>query len=406
MTAVLDSGEGVLMVLDGYFPTTGGGGAESQVRTLALRMRQRKLAVRVVTPMLREGRLIERESVEGIPVLRIRYPAIRVLGGLIMLSRLAWLLYRERDNYSAIHAHVAKNLAAVCAVMGRMLDKPVVVKLTGMLELQHGILAPDGDNLHRRLLRWAIRRSTWVQATSQRIRRGLLERGFDPLQVRTVPNAIDVLRFRPDAQARSVVRAELDVPSGTIVAVYAGRLATEKGVEQLVRAWQGATDGRDDAVLWMIGEGELRPILERQLQQASPTGRIRLLGSRHDIERYLAAADFAVLPSLAEGLSNSLLEYMATGLPTVGTRVSGTEDLIVSGVTGELVEPGDSASLEAGLRTMLATDPVERGRQGRTARTAMVDTASIDRVVETLAGLYGMPFPEPRGAPEARAQAA
>lgn len=397
MTAALDPAEGVLMVLDGYFPSAGGGGAESQVRTLSLRMIERRVSVRVVTPMLRAGRQVECESVDGIPVHRIRYPQVRLLGSLVMLVRLALLLVRERHRYSAIHAHVAKNLAAICAVVGRALGKPVVVKLTGMLELEHGILA--ADTLHRRLLRRAIRSATWVQATSQRIRAQLLRCGFDEFQVRTVPNAIDTARFGGVPARRAAVRRELRIAPGDLVGVYCGRLEPEKGVALLVEAWAAALGARQDAWLLLVGEGRLRPRIEADLARLGLLQRVLLLGARDEVERYLDGADFAVLPSFAEGLSNSLLECMASALPVVGTRVSGTEDLVRDGETGWLIEPRDPRGLEAALRAVADEPRAVLRARGDAARRRIAEYASLDRVVETLAALYGMPFPEPPPAP-------
>ncbi len=167
---------GVVMVLDSVFPTAGGGGAEFQVKTLAKRLLADGVPVLVVVPRVTYGPQSAEDMVEGIPVRRIVYPHIRGIGSLIMLIKLAWLLIRERHNYPAIHAHVARNMAAVSSLVGLLSGRRVVVKLTGLLEMQHGILS----NRHGQttLLRIAIRRATWVQATSSRIQRLLLYRGF------------------------------------------------------------------------------------------------------------------------------------------------------------------------------------------------------------------------------------
>jgi glycosyltransferase involved in cell wall biosynthesis len=386
------------MVLDSNYPPTGGGGAEFQVRTLARYFQSRGIAVEIIVPMVRYGPQVADEHVDGVPVHRIRYPDLRLIGGAVMLVRLAARLFVRRHRYAAVHVHIAHRMAAVASVVGALLGKPVIVKLTGLQELEHGILAPGADDVMQRLTRWGVQRASWIQATSTRIRKALLARGFDGARVVAIPNAVDAERFRPSATGRASIRQALGVPVSRRVVVYSGRLEIEKGVHDLIAAWAQCA-GDADAELWLIGSGSRLESLRSELVRFGVETSVRLLGAHDRTEQYLVGADASVLPSHNEGLSNSLLEAMACGLPVVGTRVSGTEDFVEPMVTGMLVEPRDVAGLATSLGRMLVLSPGDLARYGDNARARIESCASIDRVAALLIEHYGLGgLPAGRGA--------
>lgn len=111
----------VLMVMESIFPSKGGGGAESQVRTLGMHLPARGIGVSVLVPMAAHGLQVSDAVVDGIPVHRIAYPKVPLFGGGVMLVKLAVQLFRRRHEYHFIHGHIAGNMSAVCCVMGRLL---------------------------------------------------------------------------------------------------------------------------------------------------------------------------------------------------------------------------------------------------------------------------------------------
>ncbi|HZZ92463.1 MAG TPA: glycosyltransferase family 4 protein [Usitatibacter sp.] len=386
----------VLLVLEATFPREGGGGAESQVFTLARCLAARGLRIVVVVPRVAEGPQALRETIEHFEVVRIPYPRTRVLGGIVLLARLAALLVAWRGRYSAIHAHIAHNMAATSTVVGRLLGKPVFVKITGVHEIHGGILDPR-PRLSVRLRRWALRRATRMQATSTRISRLLVDRGFGPAQVALLPNGVDTARFARRSR-NAALRGELcgDAPR---VGIFVGRLSPEKALFLLLDAWARAFDPR--ACLLLVGEGPLRDELGARARELGIASQVVFAGHRADVGDLLSTADFAILPSHGEGLSNALLEYMAAELPVVGSRVSGTEDF-VEAAHGWLFEPGDGAGLERALRAVSAMPDADLRRMGLAARDRVESLASLDAVTGRLLSLYGL---EPAG-PLAAAQAA
>lgn len=380
----------VLMVLESNFPVIGGGGAESQVRTLALRLRERGHRVTVLTP-LRDPELAPARigRHEGIPVLRIAYPRIRLFGSLVLWLRLLAFLARHGRRYDAWHVHIAHHLGALTTMMGRRVGRTVVVKISGWWELKKGLLRDDGGFVARVGQRW-LRGAHALQAISHRIEAELLRHGFARERIVALPNAIDMRRFG----VRAAPPAE-----GVPTAVFVGRLVPEKGLGVLLDAWAAAfpQDGR--ARLRLVGAGPLEASLRAQAERLGIAAQVEFLGHRSDVEGLLREADFGVLTSTIEGLSNTLLEFMASCLPVVASRVSGSEDFVVDGRNGWLFEPGDRDALANCLG-----DAVARGRDGLyrlgcNARADVAGRADLDVVVDRLLALYRGDDPARIGAP-------
>ena len=379
--------QGVLTVLEGTYPRHGGGGAESQVLTLTTRLQKSGVPVSVVVPRVADGPQATRDEVAGVPVVRIAYPRVKLVGGAVMLCRLATHLWRRRRDYEVIHAHIAHNMAAVACVVGRALGKRVYVKITGMREMRGGILDPQ-PGFSSRLRRRAVQRATAVQATSTRIAQLLRDCGFTAAQVAVLPNGVDTQRFVPlqrDPAART-----RHFGDARRVGVFVGRLAPEKGQELLIEAWSRAFPGRTDCRLLLVGDGPTRGTLEALASQRGIAGAVVFAGHSDDVAPWLALADFALLTSLAEGLSNALLEAMASGLPVIGSRVSGTEDFVLDGQTGELFEPGDLDGLVRALQRIDARDDAALARMGAAARAKILAEASLEAVTARLLALYGV----------------
>ncbi|MEO8296911.1 MAG: glycosyltransferase [Burkholderiales bacterium] len=376
----------LLMVLEGVYPTDGGGGAETQVRTLSRYLAAQGVQVTVCAPMVHFDDAPSDTVVDGLPVIRIHYPRVPVLGALLMLAKLAWMLWRRRGEFDVLHAHIAGNMAAVACVMGRLTGKPVLVKLTGMTEMVGGMLDPRAP-LAARLRRAAMRQATAVHAISSRIARALLHSGFAAQQVQQFPNAVDLPRFRLAGPAPA---HRIDALAGVrLVGVYAGRFMPEKGVELLLRGWAACFAGRADVALLLLGQGPQEAELRALVQELGIVTQVKFLGPRDEVEQYLVQAHFGLLTSRAEGLSNTLLEYMASALPVVGSIVSGNEDFIVHGETGWLFPVDDLPAFTACLRELAETSPERLAAMGQAARQRVAERAALPAVAQRLLQIYG-----------------
>lgn len=368
----------VLMVLESAFPAHRGGGAESQVRTLARALRARHQKVTVLTPLTPLGPQQRVSRVDGVPVVRLPYPRVRLLGGPWLWLRTAAFLWSRRQRYDVWHVHIAHYLGAVCALLGPWLQVPVVVKVSGWWELDRGTLAEHVSPMGRLARRCLLRVDAW-QSISQRIAAALRSRGVPAARIVAISNAVDTARF-------SALKRNASEPGARFV--FVGRLVPEKGLETLIDAFALLLREYPQSHLRIVGAGLLLgELTQRALAQGVAT-RIEFSGHREDVETLLSEADFGVLPSHIEGLSNTLLECMASGLPMIASRVSGSEDIVRDDVNGWLFEPGDCGGLTRALLAAARLSPAERDAMGARARDSVERHAGLDSVLDRLLHLY------------------
>ncbi len=184
---------------------------------------------------------------------------------------------------------------------------------------------------------------------------------------------------------RARMRAALGVPPDAVVITCVGRMVELKCHRNLIEAF--ARLGLPNAWLMLVGDGPLRAELARQAEAAGAARQILFTGERSDVSAVLAASDLFTLASRTEGLSRSILEAMAAGLPAVVTRVGGNPELVADGESGLLVPPNDVAALAQALRT-LAEDGGLRSRFGAAARQRVEAEFSLDRMAERYLALY------------------
>jgi len=209
--------------------------------------------------------------------------------------------------------------------------------------------------------------------------------------IRLICNGVDIERFRPVQQERQ----DSILPRGfadrdSIVIGSVGRLEPVKDQLTLVRAFNELCLSRPQDVrlrLVLIGDGSLRHELESLVVQCGIQNRVWLAGSVENVPQLLQAMDVFVLPSLAEGISNTILEAMACGLPVVATRVGGNEELVVDGETGFLVSRADPGAMAEALLRYLEDDTL-RDRQGAAARRRAEKNFSIHGMVNRYLEVY------------------
>lgn len=245
-------------------------------------------------------------------------------------------------------------------------------------------------HLQRRLLRPLIHRHV---ALSGEIRRYLEQRiGVPAAGIAQICNGVDVTRFAPrgDARRAGPVTARFPEPDLFVVGTV-GRLSPVKHQALLVDAFVGACamagDGAARMRLVLAGDGPDRSALEARVAASGIADRIWMTGARDDVAELMADLDLFVLPSLAEGISNTILEAMACGLPVVATRVGGNAELVDEGRTGKLVTSDDAAAMARVLRDY-AIDPARVASEGAAARLRAVSHFSIDAMVSKYAEMY------------------
>lgn len=366
----------LLIVVDSHFP--GNGGTEAQAQLLAELLQARGHSVQVLAPHLDEDRPLQ-ETIRGVAVMRMPYPKIKVLGGLILIAKFARWLLKNRANYDAVHIHMARNLAAGAGLVQARLGIPVIVKISGAWEFDGGVLDPK-LKYHplMALLNACIRRVAYLQAISQKTRLKLMAAGYPNERIQMIPNAVDVAQFDRITPAGAQ-------PGRKPRVIYVGRLQPVKGVAVLIEAWPQVV-AAVDAQLVMVGDGPLRTQLETRAAQLGVAASIEFAGRSNAVPALLRSADVYVQPSFQEGLPNSVLEAMSAQLPIVATRVSGNEDL-VSDSNGTLVPAGDAAQLAQALIGLLQKPEAAR-RMGKASRQFIDSHYAAPRVLGLLEQAY------------------
>jgi glycosyltransferase involved in cell wall biosynthesis len=198
--------------------------------------------------------------------------------------------------------------------------------------------------------------------------------GIPRSKLAVIRNGIDTTRF--------AFRGPF--PGGPVVMV--GRLVAGKGVDTLLRAVELVVGRYPDFRLEIAGDGEVRPGLEALTAELGLSAFVRFLGTVQDVPGLLARSSSLVLPSLSEGISLTLLEAMARGLPVVATRVGGNPEVVEDGVTGRLVPARDAGALaQALVRVWSGADPgAEMGRAGRARVERLFDIRQMVADYESL----------------------
>jgi sugar transferase (PEP-CTERM/EpsH1 system associated) len=209
-----------------------------------------------------------------------------------------------------------------------------------------------------------------------------------PEKIRVIRNGVDTDRFSPRPDIRQAARRKLGVPPGTIVVGSVGRMVPIKDHATLLKA-AALVLARGVALrVVLVGSG---PELEKHRNTVAETpelaGRVVFLGASDDIPELLNAMDIFVLPSLLEGMSNTLLEAMASGLPVLATRVGGNPELVEDGVTGWLIARGDVSALAAHIQQLASTAEM-RYRFGDAGRKRAERLFSLRAMIEGYQALY------------------
>ena len=276
-----------------------------------------------------------------------------------------------------------RNWTCIDAIIGaRLAGVPVVI------HGEHGREAsdPDGRNQRRRQVRRIL--SPFVTefvTVSRDLGRWLVEQVRVPARkVRTIYNGVDTGRFAPGD--RAAARHALGIPEDWAVAGTVGRLDPVKDQAGLIRAF-AQTPNTGKSALVIVGDGPSRPQLEATVTELGLGERVRLLGEREDIPLILQSLDVFVLPSIGEGISNAILEAMATGLAVIATRVGGNVELVRDGITGRLIEPRRPEPL-AGALTAYLGEPARAREHGAAGRQRAVGEFGLERMLAAYEALY------------------
>jgi glycosyltransferase involved in cell wall biosynthesis len=333
------------------------GGLERMVIDLVSMQQRQGHHCRVVC-LFEAGALAHELEAQGIPVHacgKRRGPDLRAL------LRLRRALAASATEVLHTHNAVA-HYHAVWASTGLGIERVV--------NTRHGMGANRNSRRREGLYRRALARTDAVALVCAAARDDAVRRDIVPTgKACVVPNGIRVEQFlpaSPDHRAR--LRERLALPAQARLIGSVGRLNWTKDQANLIRAFAAVLQRVADAVLLLIGDGELRAELEQLAASTVPDGSVRFLGDRSDVRELLPGLDLFALSSLSEGYSMALLEACASALPIVATAVGGNGEIVRDGDNGMLAPASDPGALAAAMVTLLEAPATAQalGVQGRT----------------------------------------
>lgn len=266
--------------------------------------------------------------------------------------------------------------------------------IKGRVHGEHGrdIYDIDGTNWKYNLMRRAARRVTHQYiAVSKDLEHWLRNTVHVPSsRLSQIYNGVDSEKFEPRRGARPDVAPPGFFDGATCVIGSVGRMAAVKDYPTLARAFIRlcrATNKPEGLRLVFVGDGPARAECQALIDAAGLGRQACFPGDRSDTADWLRTFDIFVLTSLGEGISNTVLEAMSSGLPIIATRVGGTPELVEEGETGMMFTPGDDSTLMR-LLDQYVGDAVRRSTEGQAARARVEQTFSWPRAAAAYQTVY------------------
>jgi len=315
--------------------------------------------------------LLKRAAAKG---LKTEGVAMRSEWSITAVRALARILKRDRVQVIHMHSSHACTLggwsARLAGVPVRIISRRVDFSIRS-------------NPLRKIKYQWGVDR---IVAISKGVRNVLIGDGLDPDRIVVIRSGIDPGPFDP-AHPPAEARREFGIPEKSPVIGCVAHFADHKDHRTLIEAAARVAAAVPEVRFLLVGDGELRPQIERQIKDLDLEGRVILTGFRNDVPRLLAAMDIVALASHLEGLGTSLLDAMAMSRPVVATRVGGIPEMVEDGVTGRLVPPRNPSRLAEALIELLQR-PEDCKRMGRAGRARMLAEYSAESMVSATEALY------------------
>lgn len=271
-------------------------------------------------------------------------------------------MYRffKKEKPLIVHTHTPK-----AGIVGMMAAKMAGVPIR--LHTVAGLPLMETTGLKRKLLNW-VEKLTYSYATkvypnSRGMKEIILEEGFceeSKLKVlgKGSSNGIDTEYFDPHKYSRedsTSMRKELNIPVNDIVFIFIGRLVREKGINELVSAFQRLKEEHNNISLLLVGpfEEDLDPLTPDSMKLIKENSKIFTTGYQQDVRPYLALSDVLAFPSYREGFPNVVMQAGAMNLPSIVTDINGCNEIIVEGLNGVIIPVKDEGALLTSMELML-----------------------------------------------------
>lgn len=353
------------------------GGAEKQIYELAKRLDKNKYQVTVVSLECcgQAPRPLIESTGSSLEIFRV----VRVYGlsGLIQGIKFQKFLKREKVKILLTY-HFSSDMWGT--FWGHLAGVPVIVsnrRDMGFWRKFWHVAA------YRALNPWVNKIVVVAEAVKDMV---MKTEGVEAAKIEVVYNGIDLQATSHRSQATSL-REGLKIKNDDLVIIHVANLKPVKGHSFLLKAFARISSQFQNAKLVLIGKDELNGQLQYLAENLGLKDRVLFLGKRDDVPRLLPLADICVLPSLSEGMSNAILEYMAAGKPVIATKVGGNPEIMIDGLNGYLVAPENIDELKNALRGLLENE-TKRKEMGQNSLKRVKEHFSMEAMVARYENLF------------------
>lgn len=376
----------VLMVSQTFYPVLGG--AEKQAFELSKALVKKGVKVSVITRRL--SGLPARETLEGVEIERFKLFGCGWADSFAFMVKVFIYMLLRRAEYEAAHVHLASSPAVAAVLACRLTGKKIVIKLgrgrgldeltlsqntfLGRLKLKFlSLTGPEILVLNKEAYEW-------LKGSSE----------FSGLRPRLFRNGVDTGRYTPPLYHEKIAAKAAAGFENETLFLAVGRLVPEKRMREFVELWaeiMSEERERPKIRLVIVGQGPEEKKIKEAVLHLQVAQSVVLAGPKDDLLPYYRAADVFVLPSLTEGMSNSMLEAMACGVAIMASRVDGAKDAVTEGDNGCLFDPQNPAEIKQCLRRFISDRNLAL-RMGERARATAVERYSMVRVADEIVKIY------------------
>lgn len=324
------------------------------------------------------AKVAKSEERYGIPISHPRYPLIPKIGMTVAPILMALALYpvlkkmlKQGEDFDLIDAHYFYPDGVAAAILGKMLNKPVVITARGT-----DINLIPKFHWPRKMIVWAARQAASIITVCQALKNELIVLGIDSAKIHALRNGVDLALFYPEERALAIQKLKLKRPA--ILSV--GNLIERKGHRLVIEAMSELPEYE----LLLAGDGEDMPSLKKLANDLNVSDRVTFLGAvpHHQLVTIYSAVDLLVLASSREGWANVLLEAMACGTPAIATNVWGTAEVVTAPAAGMLIEERSPQAIVNAVRIM------EKNRPSRKETRSYAEKFSWDETAHRLYDLF------------------
>jgi len=357
----------------------GVGGAEQQLMELVKGMDKNRFEPIVVS--LYPGGALEPE-IKAMPGVELICLHRRGRFDFLVLFKIFRLLRQKRVQIIQPFLTPASFFGMMPSFMNRRLVK-IVTERCGVR-----VNPRLGSSMYRKAEDFLTRFADWVVPNSKSGEDYVIKRGIKPASVKVIYNGINLERLKPNPDVVARIRQQVKLPDGGKIVGITASLTPAKDHITFLKAAKIVSLTVPETRFMVLGDGPLRPDLERLAQELGIDSVVTFFGNQRDVGSYISAYDIACLTSFDhEGCSNATLEAMALGKPVVVTDIGGNREVVENGINGLLVPPKNPEILAQNIIRCLQ-QPELAQRIGQQARQKVLAQFSIPRMVQEYQDLF------------------